>query len=77
VFVIDCIENFPNNVVEIYNRWGNIAFKAKGYRNDFDGTSNGRTVLGQSNDLPEGTYYYVIDLGNGSEPRVGWLYINR
>jgi gliding motility-associated-like protein/uncharacterized repeat protein (TIGR01451 family) len=77
VFVIDCIENFPNNSVEIYNRWGNIAFKAKGYRNDFDGTSNGRSVLGQSNDLPEGTYYYIIDLGNGSEPRVGWLYINR
>jgi gliding motility-associated-like protein/uncharacterized repeat protein (TIGR01451 family) len=76
-FNIDCIETFPNNTLEIYNRWGNIVFEAKGYRNDFDGTSNGRAVLSQGDQLPVGTYYYVIDLGDGSEPRVGWLYINR
>jgi gliding motility-associated-like protein/uncharacterized repeat protein (TIGR01451 family) len=77
VFVIDCIENYPDNSIEIYNRWGNIVYETKGYRNDFDGTSNGRAVLGEGDKLPVGTYYYVIDLGNGSEPRVGWLYINR
>ncbi|WP_040278955.1 T9SS C-terminal target domain-containing protein, partial [Psychroserpens damuponensis] len=76
-FNIDCIETFPNNTVEIYNRWGNIVYEAKGYRNDFDGTSNGRSVLSQGEKLPVGTYYYVINLGDGSEPRVGWLYINR
>ena len=47
------------------------------YLNDWDGTSNGRAVIDQSNGLPVGTYYYVLDLGDGSEPRVGWLYINR
>nr|WP_321231209.1 gliding motility-associated C-terminal domain-containing protein [uncultured Psychroserpens sp.] len=76
-FNIDCIETFPNNTLEIYNRWGNIVYEAKGYRNDFEGTSNGRAVLSEGEKLPVGTYYYVIDLGNGSEPRVGWLYINR
>uniref|UniRef100_UPI0026140F20 T9SS type B sorting domain-containing protein n=3 Tax=uncultured Psychroserpens sp. TaxID=255436 RepID=UPI0026140F20 len=76
-FVIDCIETFPNNTLEIYNRWGNIVYETKGYRNDWNGTSNGRAVLSQGDQLPVGTYYYVIDLGNGSEPRVGWLYINR
>uniref|UniRef100_UPI002632B063 DUF7507 domain-containing protein n=1 Tax=uncultured Psychroserpens sp. TaxID=255436 RepID=UPI002632B063 len=76
-FVIDCIETFPNNKLEIYNRWGNIVYETRAYRNDWDGTSNGRAVLSQGDKLPVGTYYYVIDLGNGSEPRVGWLYINR
>ena len=76
-FVIDCIETFPNNKLEVYNRWGNIVYSQRAYRNDWDGTSNGRAVLSESNKLPVGTYYYVIDLGNGSEPRVGWLYINR
>ncbi|WCO00783.1 T9SS type B sorting domain-containing protein [Psychroserpens ponticola] len=76
-FMIDCIETFPNNTLEIYNRWGNIVYSKKGYRNDWNGTSNGRIVINESNQLPDGTYYYVIDLGDGSEPRVGWLYINR
>nr|WP_321236031.1 gliding motility-associated C-terminal domain-containing protein [uncultured Psychroserpens sp.] len=76
-FVIDCIETFPNNRLEIYNRWGNIVYETRGYRNDWDGTSNGRAVLSEGDKLPVGTYYYVIDLGDGSEPKVGWLYINR
>ncbi|NRB58852.1 MAG: DUF11 domain-containing protein, partial [Winogradskyella sp.] len=76
-FLIDCIERFPNNTLEIYNRWGNIVYKTKGYLNDWSGTSNGRAVINGSDHLPDGTYYYVLDLKDGSEPRVGWLYINR
>ena len=76
-FNIDCIETYPNNKVEIYNRWGNIVYEKRGYRNDWNGTSNGRAVLNQSDKLPVGTYYYIIDLGDGSKPRVGWLYLNR
>ena len=76
-FVIDCLERFPNNKLEVYNRWGNIVYSKKGYLNDWDGTSNGRSLINESDKLPVGTYYYVMDLGNGSEPRVGWLYINR
>ncbi|WP_346883945.1 gliding motility-associated C-terminal domain-containing protein, partial [uncultured Algibacter sp.] len=76
-FIIGCIDRYPNNRLEVYNRWGNIVFKKNGYNNDWDGTSNGRSVVGKSETLPVGTYYYVLDLGDGSEPRVGWLYINR
>ncbi|NNE30734.1 MAG: DUF11 domain-containing protein, partial [Winogradskyella sp.] len=76
-FVIDCIERFPNNTLEVFNRWGNKVYTKKGYLNDWEGISNGRSVVNQSEELPVGTYYYVLDLGNGSEPRVGWLYINR
>ncbi len=76
-FVIDCIETFPNSKLEVYNRWGNIVYSKKGYRNDWNGTSNGRAVINEPDELPVGTYYYVIDLGDGSEPRVGWLYITR
>ena len=76
-FIIDCLERFTNNKLEVYNRWGNIVYSKNGYLNDWDGTSNGRAVLNQGDKLPVGTYYYVLDLGDGSEPRVGWLYINR
>ena len=76
-FVIDCLERYPNNKLEIYNRWGNIVYSKRGYQNDWGGTSNGRAVMNQGDKLPVGTYYYVLDLGDGSEPRVDWLYINR
>ncbi|WP_405569314.1 gliding motility-associated C-terminal domain-containing protein, partial [Winogradskyella sp. Asnod2-B02-A] len=76
-FMIDCIEQYPNNKLEVYNRWGNIVYSTKGYLNNWNGTSNGRAVINQSDDLPVGTYYYVLDLGDGSDPLVGWLYINR
>uniref|UniRef100_UPI0032178F3C T9SS type B sorting domain-containing protein n=1 Tax=uncultured Algibacter sp. TaxID=298659 RepID=UPI0032178F3C len=77
--IITCIENYPNNRLEVYNRWGNIVFKRQGYTNNngWDGTSNGRVTVNTSEKLPVGTYYYVLDLGDGSKPRVGWLYINR
>ncbi|AZJ34000.1 gliding motility-associated C-terminal domain-containing protein [Tenacibaculum singaporense] len=82
VFYISCIDSleYQNNSVEIFNRWGNTVYKASGYNNEdvaFRGISNGRANINVDEKLPSGTYYYVIDLGDGSKPKVGWLYINR
>uniref|UniRef100_UPI002614DE1E T9SS type B sorting domain-containing protein n=1 Tax=uncultured Tenacibaculum sp. TaxID=174713 RepID=UPI002614DE1E len=77
VFYIDCIGNYPKNKLEVYNRWGNIVYSKEGYDNTFDGISNGRAVINKGERLPVGTYYYVLDLGDGSDARVGWLYIVR
>ncbi|MEX6627137.1 HYR-like domain-containing protein [Tenacibaculum salmonis] len=76
-FVISCIEKYPNNTLEVFNRWGNTVFKVKGYKNNWKGISNGRVNIQKSKKLPVGTYYYVLDLGNDTEPKVGWIYINR
>ncbi|KAB1157179.1 DUF11 domain-containing protein [Tenacibaculum aiptasiae] len=76
-FKIDCIEKYPNNTLEIFNRWGNLVYKKKGYDNTWDGTSNGRATVEKDVKLPVGTYYYVLSLGNNEKPIVGWLYINR
>ena len=75
--IINCIENFPNNTLEVYNRWGNIVYKKRGYNNDWTGISNGRATINKSEELPVGTYYYILDFGDGNKPKVGWLYINR
>ncbi len=76
------IECRPNNTLEIFNRWGNTVWKAKGYNNDsvrFEGISNqgSRAVIYQSDKLPVGTYYYILNLGEGSDIIKGWIYINR
>ncbi|MEL4309192.1 gliding motility-associated C-terminal domain-containing protein, partial [Joostella sp. CR20] len=75
-FKVTCIEDYTNNVLRIYNRWGIEVYHANNYQNDWDGTSNGRATINKSDKLPTGTYYYVLDLGDGSKARAGWLYIN-
>ena len=83
VFVIRNIENYPNNTVSIYNRWGVLVYEVDGYgQNDkvFKGISEGRVTVQQSQELPEGTYFYVLRYENtaGDEKqRSGYLYIKR
>jgi gliding motility-associated-like protein len=47
-----------------------MVFYSDGYTNPWDGTYNGKP-------LPSGTYYYVIDLGNGDVPYKGDVTIIR
>jgi len=74
-FLIDCIEQFPKNHVEIFNRAGTKVYEADGYNNMdvlFDGKSNrGISIMGTN--LPAGTYYYVISKGDGTKQLVGYL----
>ncbi|WP_407266810.1 gliding motility-associated C-terminal domain-containing protein [Tenacibaculum maritimum] len=63
-FYIEFIERYPNNNLEIYNRWGNLVYSKKGYNNTFKGVSNGRLNIDENSKLPVGTYFYVLDLGN-------------
>ena len=83
VFVIRGIEQYPNNKLRIYNRWGVLVWDADGYGQDnvfFRGESNGRVVVDQDRLLPVGTYYYVLDYTNDAgslKQLAGPLYINR
>ncbi|HEY1192799.1 gliding motility-associated C-terminal domain-containing protein [Flavobacterium sp.] len=61
---IDDVTCYPENTVEIYNRWGILVFETKNYNNTtnaFDGISRGRTTVKQSDGLPTGTYFYIIN----------------
>jgi gliding motility-associated-like protein len=59
VWHIGNIANYPRCKVKIFNVWGVAVFSSTGYGDPWDGKYNG-------NDLPAGTYYYVIDPGDGS-----------
>lgn len=76
-FVIPGIEGFPDNTMVIFNRWGGKMFEARGYDNKsvvWDGSSNDGSFSGNA---PTATYYYVLDLGNGTEALTGYIYLNR
>lgn len=76
-FHIDCIDNFPQNVVKIYNRAGTLVYEGHGYDNVdtyFDGKSN-KGVSPMGTNLPDGTYFYVVDKNDGSKSVAGYLEI--
>lgn len=75
-FVIDGIDAYPGNVLFIYNRWGNLIYKQKDYANKWDGRSNVNGVMfGQ--ELPNGTYYFILDLNIDQKPVNGFVVIRR
>ncbi|GAA4108442.1 hypothetical protein GCM10022393_04540 [Aquimarina addita] len=81
-FVIQGLTNYPDNEVFIYNRWGVLVYQKEKYHEvqdtekGFKGISEGRVTIAQKEELPEGTYYYVLNV-QGTKNRAGYLYINR
>ncbi|MBZ4033680.1 gliding motility-associated C-terminal domain-containing protein [Flavobacterium sp. 17A] len=84
---IDDVTCYPENTVEIYNRWGILVFETKNYNNTtnfFDGISRGRTTVKQADGLPIGTYFYIINYksldGNNNlqdNKLSGYLYLSK
>ena len=71
VFVIKNLELYPNNRILIFNRWGNTVFTAAPYRNNWDGRTNAGDLL------PAGTYFYILNLGDGSKEKTGYVFLAR
>ncbi len=60
-WIVDFLDSYPNNNVEIYNRWGELVFRSPGYTEKWDGNFKGKP-------LPVGTYYYIIILNDPAFP---------
>jgi gliding motility-associated-like protein len=66
VFIIENIEHYPNSVLSIFNRWGQLVYRTTGYRNNWGGRVNGKILLNS-------TYFYQLEL---NESRAGKKSIN-
>jgi gliding motility-associated-like protein len=85
VFTIENIDDlicYPSNRIEIYNRWGILVYEADGYDNNskaFRGISDGRATVNQSDELPTGTYFYLLQyISDGKTyKKDGYLYLSR
>jgi gliding motility-associated-like protein len=64
------LTGFNVSQLNIFNRYGTIVYSKGNYVNEWAGQSD------NGNELPDGTYYYVIERSNG-EAKTGWVYINR
>ncbi len=74
-FVISWIDQYEKVSIQIFNRWGNVVFSEDTYLNNWDGKAN--TGMSIGNELPVGTYYYIIHIHDTGEKMNGYIYLNR
>lgn len=57
--------------LQIFNRYGKKVYEYRNYTNEWKGQSD------KGDELPDGTYYYVIMFASGEPSKTGWIYINK
>jgi gliding motility-associated-like protein len=70
-WIIKGIEDFPDNSVKIFNRWGDKIIDLSRYDNQnvfWDATNT------QGERVPDGTYYYILEIKD-LKTYTGWIYI--
>jgi gliding motility-associated-like protein len=70
VWNIPGLAAYPNSVLRIFDRYGQVIYETKGFQRPWDGTKSGKP-------LPIGVYYYILDLGDGSEKKNGSIALLR
>lgn len=74
IFFLEGIDCYPNNTVEIFNRWGVKVFEATGYDNIskvFTGYSDGRSTVSRNELLPTGVYFYILKYEYSNDKQTG------
>ena len=70
-FIIENL-NGRSAQLQVFNRWGQKVYEADAYQNDWNGSANKGVVL-FGEQLPEGTYYYLINIEGEVETRKDFI----
>ena len=75
---IQGIENYPNNSVKVFDRWGLLVYQRQHYEN-FTSPWDGRGNMAQQSGklLDQGTYYYILEPGGEMKTMTGYVVIIR
>ena len=57
-WIIEGIDNYTTNTVQIFDKWGDMVYEKMNYNNDWSGKGKGGNLL------PDGTYYYLVKLNS-------------
>jgi gliding motility-associated-like protein len=61
-WIIEGLYAYPNNSVEVFDKWGDAVFSGKKYENDWNGENRSGGML------PDGTYFYLVKLNADNVP---------
>ena len=78
---IENIEKFPENKMEIYNRYGSLVWQEVNYNNVlrvFKGQANVSGVVSKDSYLPTGTYFFILNYPNNCRQSIlkGFIHID-
>ncbi|MDX9695712.1 MAG: gliding motility-associated C-terminal domain-containing protein, partial [Bacteroidales bacterium] len=74
-FEILGLEKYSKLSIKIYNRWGNLVYSENSYQNNWDGKANASMAVG--NELPTGTYFYIITIKDINKEMSGSIFLKR
>ncbi|MFM9945390.1 MAG: gliding motility-associated C-terminal domain-containing protein [Bacteroidia bacterium] len=76
LFILPGIESFHTNELVVMDKLGQPVYKKRIYDNEWDGTANTGSYSGDV--LPDDTYFYVLDLGEGKDKvQTGFIVIKK
>ncbi len=70
ILYIRDIDYFSNCKLTIFNRWSNKVYESVPYNNEWYGQNK------KGNDLPDGTYFYILELGGSFPTHTGYVIIH-
>ncbi len=79
-WVIEGIACFPENLVKIFNRWGNLVFETTQYDNQnivWRGQVNTGLLTSAEKEVPNGTYFYILEISEQQQKYSGYILLNR
>ena len=71
IFFIRGLDAYPANTFVVLNRWGNVVYDRLNYRNDWRGENT------QGQELPNGTYFVILKVDEGSRTLQGYVDLRR
>ncbi|NER09290.1 gliding motility-associated C-terminal domain-containing protein [Muriicola jejuensis] len=73
---LEGIAESPNNLLEIFDRYGVLVYSKANYRNDFNGQSNRESAIQRGRGLASGIYFYILTMHDLRQKHQGYLYIS-
>jgi gliding motility-associated-like protein len=74
---INGIETYSDNRVKIFDRFNNLVFETTNYSNSGNNWHGQANIGMQSGNLPEGTYFYIVEINDGNKPYSGFVYLKK
>ncbi len=76
ILELEGIAQSPNNLLEIFDRYGVLVYSKTNYRNEFNGQSNRESALTRGKGLASGIYFYILTMHDLRQKHQGYLYIS-